>query len=247
MDVSGANLKLRAEFSFNAGHDADQLAADFAARRRLRIPNFLSGTNAQMLHEHLREREDWQQVVNQGDRTFSLDRAARAGMDAEQQAQLDEAIYANARTGFQYRYETIRVPDEPAARDEIGDPLNAFAQWLSRGDARALLRRVTGREDVDFADAQATAYSPNDFLTRHDDEIDGKKRIAAYVLNLTPIWRAEWGGILQFHESDGSLTGFVPEMNTLNLFAVPQLHSVSIVSRAAAYRRYSITGWLRAC
>jgi Rps23 Pro-64 3,4-dihydroxylase Tpa1-like proline 4-hydroxylase len=36
-----------------------------------------------------------------------------------------------------------------------------------------------------------------------------------------------------------------PRFNTLTLFAVPQLHSVSMVTKSAAFRRYSITGWLR--
>ena len=36
-----------------------------------------------------------------------------------------------------------------------------------------------------------------------------------------------------------------PGFNTLDVFAVPQLHSVSRVAPEAAYRRYAITGWLR--
>jgi Rps23 Pro-64 3,4-dihydroxylase Tpa1-like proline 4-hydroxylase len=61
------------------------------------------------------------------------------------------------------------------------------------------------------------------------------------------MWRLEWGGLLLFHGSDGNVErGLVPAFNSLNLFAVPRMHSVSEVTRAAAYRRYSITGWLRA-
>jgi Rps23 Pro-64 3,4-dihydroxylase Tpa1-like proline 4-hydroxylase len=66
------------------------------------------------------------------------------------------------------------------------------------------------------------------------------------VFGLTPQWRIEWGGLLLFHGADGQVErGFVPRFNSLALFAVPQLHSVSMVTRAAPYRRYSITGWLR--
>jgi Rps23 Pro-64 3,4-dihydroxylase Tpa1-like proline 4-hydroxylase len=39
---------------------------------------------------------------------------------------------------------------------------------------------------------------------------------------------------------------WMPSMNMLTIFRVGQTHSVSEVTRAAAYRRYSITGWLRA-
>ena len=49
-----------------------------------------------------------------------------------------------------------------------------------------------------------------------------------------------------FHDAAGDVEcGLTPRFNALNIFAVPQLHSVSMVNRAAPYRRYSITGWLR--
>jgi Rps23 Pro-64 3,4-dihydroxylase Tpa1-like proline 4-hydroxylase len=31
--------------------------------------------------------------------------------------------------------------------------------------------------------------------------VAGKNRVAAYVLNLTPRWRVEWGGLLMFHDA----------------------------------------------
>jgi Rps23 Pro-64 3,4-dihydroxylase Tpa1-like proline 4-hydroxylase len=37
----------------------------------------------------------------------------------------------------------------------------------------------------------------------------------------------------------------MPKFNTLDLFAVPQQHSVSMVTPAAPVRRYAVTGWLR--
>jgi Rps23 Pro-64 3,4-dihydroxylase Tpa1-like proline 4-hydroxylase len=160
---------------------------------------------------------------------------------------LDEAVYAQARSGFQYRFETLRVPDSRSDREASDDALFAFAAWLSGGEARDFLRAVTGHPELGFADAQGTAYAPGDFLTGHDDAIEGKDRRAAYVFGLTPVWRIEWGGLLLFHGADGHVTrGLAPAFNSLNLFTVPTMHSVSEVTRAAPYRRYSITGWLRA-
>jgi len=76
--------------------------------------------------------------------------------------------------------------------------------------------------------------------------VAGKQRHAAYVYNLTPAWRADWGGLLLFHGDDGNVTrGLTPSFNALNIFAVPQPHSVSMVTPFAASRRYSVTGWLR--
>ncbi len=210
------------------------------------VPDILEEECAIRLHNVLRERSDWVQAINSKDRLVELDRATRAGMGEEKSGQLDQAVYAGAQYDFQFRYETIRVPDSPTERRKSSDPLAKFAHWWSRGEPRALLRKITGLEEISFADAQATAYSPGDFLTGHSDDVDGKGRLAAYVLGLTPKWRLEWGGLLVFHPKGAeSARALVPGFNRVNLFRVPRLHSVSEVSRATAFRRYSITGWLR--
>lgn len=226
------------------GIDPRALADIYARTGRVRIAPFLRPADADALHLYLRTRDDWRQVINSGDKTFELDRPARAAMPPAQRAALDEAVIAGARSGFQYRYEAIRVPDAAATRAMRGDPLSRFASFLSDGSVRDLLRIVTGASGINFADAQGTAYAPGDFLTGHDDAVSGKQRHAAYVFGLTPIWRVEWGGLLLFHDGD-AVDGWSPAHNVLNVFAVPQLHSVSLVTPAAAYRRYSITGWLR--
>ena len=234
------------DFALNPRLDPKAFATDFAASGRLHIPAFLDPDCAEAFHRQLRERQDWSLIVNQGERSFDLDRAAQAAMTAEQRAALDEAVHAGARYGFQYRYEAIRVPDETEARAASADPVLAFAAFLSSPSVVEFLRQVTGKTGIDFADAQATAYGPGHFLTAHDDAIEGKNRHAAYVFNLTHNWRADWGGLLLFHGDDGHVErAFTPSFNALNLFAVPQPHSVSLVAPFAANRRYSVTGWLR--
>lgn len=230
-------------FALNPDIDVPALATQFTQHGHVQVKHFLTQDCAEALHLLLRERGDWLQVLNSNGKVFELSREARAQMTETARADLDNAIYAQARSGFQYRYESIRVPDSAEARAASDDPLARFAEWMSSGPARDLLRRIVGVEAIQFADAQATAYAPGDFLTGHDDAVAGKKRHAAYVMNLTPVWRTEWGGLLLFHEPE--VHGFAPAFNTLNMFRVPQMHSVSEVTRAAAYRRYSITGWLR--
>lgn len=233
-------------FALNPALDARELARAYARDGLVSVPGILEPECAAALQSMLRAREDWLQVIGGAERLVELDRATRGTLSDEQRAQLDQAVYAGARAGFQFRYEAIRVPDDDAARRASADPLAAFARWWSGGEVRAFFRAVTAQPAIDFADAQATAYSPGDFLTAHDDDFPGKNRVAAYVLNLTPQWRMEWGGLLAFHD-DGATQAhaLMPDFNRLNLFRVPRRHSVTEVTRAAAFRRYAITGWMR--
>jgi Rps23 Pro-64 3,4-dihydroxylase Tpa1-like proline 4-hydroxylase len=221
------------------------LARKFETTGRVRISDFLDGEGAKRLHEALRSRVDWRQVLNSGNKVVELDRPTRAALTPEQSGQLDEAVYVGARSGFQYRYEAIRVPDGAIEREASRDILASFASFMSGGATREVLRAITGEPGVTFADAQATAYAPGDFLTGHDDNFPRKNRFAAYVLGLNPVWRVEWGGVLLMHGEGGAVEGVSPGFNTLDVFRVGQMHSVSEVTRAAAWRRYSVTGWLR--
>ncbi|PZU48134.1 MAG: proline hydroxylase [Sphingomonas sp.] len=234
-------LKLK----INPQLDLSALQSEFRSSGRVRIANVLAGDSAAQFYHHMAQRQDWVRVLNSGDKLFELNRSAQQTMTDSQKSALDGAVYAGARNGFQYRYESIRVSDDRLSRAQSPDVLARFAEWMTEGEGRALVREVTGIERISFADAQATAYAPGDFLTGHDDDVAGKNRLAAYVLGLTPGWRPEWGGLLLFHDGPGRVEGVVPELNTLNIFAVPQQHSVSEVTRAAPYRRYSVTGWLR--
>ncbi|HEX8192451.1 MAG TPA: 2OG-Fe(II) oxygenase family protein [Allosphingosinicella sp.] len=233
-------------FRLNPALDAEDLAARFRATGRVNIADFLAAEDAGRLHRLLKESSEWRLVLNQGDKVFELDRAAQAALDPSAKARLEAAVHAAARYDFQYMFETIRVPDEEEARRARGDALAGFASFLSSPAVMALLRHITGRRAIDFADAQATAYGLGHFLSAHDDDVEGKNRHAAYVFGLSSAWRPEWGGLLLFHGPDGHIAeAYVPQFNSLTLFAVPQPHSVSMVAPFAAARRYSVTGWLR--
>lgn len=228
------------------GIDADAAARAFVRDGHVRLQPFLAEAAAIACLAEMKGRSDWMQVVNSGDKVFELSRSSRAAMTAEQRDGLEQAVLAGARSGFQYRYESLRLPDgnQPApASDSL---IAGWPAFLSGGTVRDLLRTITGAADIEFADGQATAYAPGDFLTGHDDAVPGKHRRAAYVFSLNPVWRVEWGGLLLFHGQGNSVRGMVPAFNSLDIFAVPQMHSVSMVTGSVPNRRYSITGWLRA-
>jgi Rps23 Pro-64 3,4-dihydroxylase Tpa1-like proline 4-hydroxylase len=233
-------------FRINQAHDPNELALAFKAKGRLHIPDFLEPEDAERLLDFIRTAETWRLVFNSGEKALELDRAAQAGLTSDQKRQFDEAVYAKARYGFQYRYETLRVPDPEAERRCRGTILDHFALFLSEEPALSFFRTLLGEPMLTFADAQATAYGPGHFLTAHDDDVSGKNRKAAFVMNLSRQWSLDWGGLLAFHNgADAIAEAFIPTFNSLNLFAVPQVHSVTMVAPFVPRRRYSVTGWLR--
>lgn len=201
-------------FALDESLDATALAQTFARTGRVRIAPFLINDQAESLRDELKTRGDWTQVVSGVNGPVELSRATRANVSAERLAALDEAVRAEARYGFRYRYETVRVPDSAAERCRHRDTFVAFARFLSSRTVIEFLRRVTGSDEIAFADAQATAYGPGDFLTAHTDAVAGKRRKAAYVLSLCPSWRPEWGGLLLFHGQEALVESWVPGMKS---------------------------------
>jgi SM-20-related protein len=233
-------------FSLNPDLDADRLRAEYEAQGHVQLMPFIGEEQADALAAELAAEERWLEIINSGEKLFELDRAAQASLSPERRMRLEAAIALAARHEFQHRYEAIRVDDDPKVRRKHPTLLNQFALFLSSRPVVELMRTVTGAADIAFADAQATAYRPGDFLTSHDDLVAGKGRRAAYVFGLTEGWRADWGGLLMFHDRDDDVRrALLPRFNCLNLFAVPQPHSVSLVAPWAGHVRLSVTGWLR--
>lgn len=212
---------------------------------RVHLPGFFAPDSATRIYKALSEETPWQLSLNSGDRHVDLAQYQIDMLPPERQVLLVEGLNRNARDGFQYIFNNFPIHDLYAAGQHREHFLMRVYECINSREFLEFARAATGLPDIAAADAQATLYRPGHFLTAHDDSIPGKNRLAAYVLNFTPQWRADWGGILQFIDADGHIAeGYTPAFNALNLLRVPQKHSVSYVSPAAAGGRYSITGWL---
>ena len=236
------------DFLLRPGLDPAALAADFARDTRLQIERFLRHDGAMALLRALAESDEWRLAVNRGEQVEDHDAAELASWTAEQRDALDRAVVSGGRHGFQVRYETIRLPEYGTGAPQTPPPLlRAFVDFLCAPGQIAFMRALTGAADIAFADGHASRYTSGHFLTAHDDLNGPKDRRAAYVLNLTPQWRPDWGGALLFYDERGNIVrGFTPAFNTLNIFRVPQPHSVAWVTPLAGAPRYAVTGWLRA-
>lgn len=235
------------EFHLNPRHDPDALATDFAAASRLQIADFFRHDGAMALFRELVASREWALAVNRGEEVSDFRSDEVAGWPQAQRHALDAAVVAGGREGFQFRYETIRLPEYGSGLKQEPPPaLRELIDFLNRPEMIDFFRTLTGTAEIDFVDGHASRYGDGHFLTSHDDRNDDMSRRAAYVLNLTPQWRPDWGGILQFYDERANVVrGFTPAFNTLNIFTVPQPHSVSWVTPLAAAPRYAVTGWLR--
>lgn len=164
----------------------------------------------------------------------------------EEQARLVGMAHQEATDGFQFIFDRLRLGQARGMGLAVPPPLYDLHAGFNGPEWLDFARRLTGDDRIAYADAQATRYLPGHFLNSHTDEHEGAGRLYAYVLNVSPVWRAEWGGLLMFMDDEGRvIETFTPQFDTLNVFRVPALHAVSMVAPFAGAPRYSITGWWR--
>jgi len=215
------------------------------ATGRARVTDFIAKAFAtEFLHAC--EQLEWKLVLNEGKELYHLSNADLAAMGAEKRNAMLGAVYENAKDRFQYLYESYHIADQyNSGAGRTGIAAQFFEAMNSEAGLEAL-RALTGDQNIKYMDAIATRYRPGHFLTVHNDFVPGEDRLFAYVLNLSPQWRADWGGLLLFLSDDGNVSGgYTPRFGALNIFKVPQAHSVSVVSPFAGAPRYSISGWFR--
>lgn len=162
-----------------------------------------------------------------------------------EQARLIALAHEEATEGFQFLFDRLRLGQARSLGLAVPQALYDLHAWFNTGPFLDFARNLTGDDRIAYVDAQATRYLPGHFLNRHTDEHVDAGRLYAYVLNLSPDWRAEWGGLLMFLEGGEVSETFLPGAGTLNVFRVPQSHAVSMVAPFAGLPRYSITGWWR--
>ncbi len=224
-----------------------QIGPVFRRANRLHVPDFLDAPTAADLHAALKTATPWSCSMLLGDKAFTMTAAEWAALPPARQAGMETAMLEQARSGFHYAFDTWSVSDEVEAGRRIGHPAEAFYDFLNGPVFLEWIRATTGDPRAAYCDAQCTRYRRGDYLNAHTDEAAGKNRLYAYVMNLTPGWSVDWGGLLQFIDRDGHVAeAYTPAFNALNIFAVPQPHSVSVVAPFAGGDRLALTGWVRA-
>lgn len=216
---------------------------------RMHIPGVFTDDSARRVSEALNANQPWIRSLRGNGSGGDIDAAEWDVMTPAQRTAWDSLLLQGAYSSLQYQFDSWRVSDLIEAGQRHGGalaPIEGVYDWLNSSEGLDFLRRLTGNPACAYVDAQATRYRPGDFLGRHHDDAPGKHRLYAYVLNFTPVWRPDWGGVLLFLDGDGHIAeGYNPAFNALNIFKVPQDHCVSSVVSYAPVPRLSITGWIR--
>ena len=225
----------------NPALDRAALGEAFRRTGRIHIPNVLKEASAARLFHCLQKETPWTLTLNKGNDFLDF-----AKVTPEERARIARGAWERAHAQFQYLFDNHRLSVDGEPYPDPNHYLAKLVAFLNAPQLLTAMREITGLEAIVRADAQATLYRPGDFLTAHDDKTGGHKRLAAYVLNMTPGWPPDWGGMLQFLDRDGQVEeGYVPAFNALNVFRVPKGHLVSQVAIFGG-SRYSITGWFHA-
>lgn len=233
------------KLSVNPALDPSRLAETYADDRRAQIRDFLTDESAKKCHEDL-EALPWGLAFNEGEKVAQIHAHKLAELGNREAAVIMAGIRDRARREYQFLYAFYPILTAYFSPQVRRHGIFDFYELINSTPVLDLIRTVTGLSDIRWADAQATWFKPGHFLKTHSDEQEAEGRRAAYVMNLSPVWDQDWGGFLQFFDEQGNIEqAFKPTFNTLNLFTIPQLHSVSMVSTYVVEKRLAVTGWFR--
>ena len=227
-------------FNINQNLDLDKIAQDYSVDLRVRVNNFLPEDQARNLSECLAELTSYRHAFVLGGKYGEAADADLRALPAKDRNKFRNDIMKQAAGGVGFWYERHEVTSD----DEgvLGDMFN----WLNSESLLETIAKITGVAQYRSAIAQATRFKQGDFLTRHQDISTKQKRKIAFVINLPPRWHPDWGGLLQFYELSGMpRDAWNPDFNSLSLFDVSHVHSVTSISSFAPEARLAISGWFQ--
>lgn len=217
----------------------------------LRIENFLPANIAEGLYTHLRNDVRWRTYLIANQRLLS---ATSDPCGLADESEIRDFVYEGARNGFASLHDADRpFPEDipgsmsPAQGNEQSR-LTAFYDLMRSTSFIELTRQVVGVQDISAVAVQATRFRPGHFVGFHGATWSADKtglRRASFFVNLTPAWRPEWGGMLEFRRDErGTLEGLSPSFNSLDVIAFPHGYWISAVAPFAGEPRFALSGRL---
>jgi Rps23 Pro-64 3,4-dihydroxylase Tpa1-like proline 4-hydroxylase len=233
------------ESLLNPALDTALLAKQYKSGGRVRIENVLKPEVVEKIADYLRSEIKFDLIFVRDGKTEVWTPKHVASKSREELAELQQAIWGEARKGigFQYGGYAMATADKGDDNDKLRYLYSVF-DYVNGKEMIDLVSHVTGRSDLLGAKAQYTRFIPGQFLTRHRDVVTTDERRIAYVLGFNPTWHPDWGGLLQFYQQDGTpLDAWAPHFNCLNLFDIDHIHAVTCIAPFSGDARLSLTGW----
>ncbi len=226
--------------------NVEQLAQEYRRDGRIRITDVLRPEVAAELRELYLKHIPFDYVMAVGGHNRTVSEADMRAMSQTDQRELHGQLMREASQGLGFLYNGYLLADGRAAAVPELAPLQAMFDYINGEEMLDFIRRLTGETAVIGADGQATRYTAGHYLTRHRDDPANEQRRMAYVFGFSRDWHPDWGGLLQFFEEDGTpRDAWAPSFNSLSLFDVRHIHSVTYVTPFAREPRLSLTGWFR--
>lgn len=224
----------------NPLHQFGEYQQQYAVDKRLRLIDVFTPQCASDIAAHIFKDLSYKNAYVDNGQFKQISNEDMQKLSPQQLQAFTQNLYKQAANGVGYFYGKSQIRWEP---NSLSWSQKVLA-WLNSETTLEGIRKMTGHSDIKGANAQATCYYPGHFLTRHNDVNEKEQRRVAYVLNFTPEWHPDWGGLLNFYHNNGTPKDtWVPTFNSIALFDVTHPHSVSYVAPFARKPRIAITGW----
>jgi len=229
--------------TLNKKLDAKQLAKTFKETGRLQIHDFLDPKAAEEIYTALTVNTPWQITYNQGKKANWINLKDLEAKIGRRLREMTETIFNAAAKGeFQYvRYGRL-LKENQTGMLPLDQVLVDTYDFFNSKEMNGFIKAVTGAA-VKEADAEAHWYQNDNFQSKGDGLEAGGKPLVGFCLNMARDWLPDWGGTTFFYDQDGGVEEvFVPRFNSLELFALPASHSITLVAPFASKFRVSISG-----
>ena len=231
----------------NPNLDKKAIAEEFARDSRVRIADLLDPDIAERIRDCCLNNVPYEYLTNLNGESVVITPDEMKNYSRQELVEMQQHIMTAAANGVGFFYCGYKMNRAQAdSGDENIEFLNSIFDYLNGEEMLSFVAEVSGYDDLLSADGQYTRYSAGQFLTRHRDDITAEKRRLAYDISFSKDWHPDWGGLLQFFEDDGTpRDAWEPTFNSMALFDVHHVHSVTFVAPFHAQPRLSLTGWFR--
>jgi Rps23 Pro-64 3,4-dihydroxylase Tpa1-like proline 4-hydroxylase len=233
--------------TINENLDPKEIKKDFSPKGRVHIKNFFGDKIAERIYTCLATKTPWQFTYNDGNDVHYLTPNDLKKMIGRRHSELSTNIYNRAKDQFQFAQQDypLTVSFEKQTHPDIY--LYKVHEFLNSKAFLSFAEKVTGVKKISKAETQAVFFTREQFYCQNDGTNGNDNNKVGFHLGFSKEWRPDWGGYHNFFNEDGNIElGLMPDFNTLTLFKLPQIQSISHIPPYAGTPKFGIHGYLQA-